>query len=351
MVDREFLKQIHLFYSLNDHDLATIYRILHRLDVPAGTVLIQENEPGDRFYMVREGQVQIIKALNTTAERLLTVVNTGGYFGEMSLLNPDGLRAASARTSMPSVVYEMHYEDFGALLDTHPALALEITRNLSLRLRENDNATIRDLTHANQELTQAYDMTLEGWAKALELRDSGTGGHTHRVTEMTVKLAAHLGIFGDTLIHIRRGAMLHDIGKMGIPDNILLKPGKLDDDEWVIMRRHPQYAVDMLWPIEFLRPSLDIPFCHHEKWDGTGYPRGLRGEEIPLSARIFALVDVWDALTSDRPYRKAMPMPEVLAHLRQQSGTHFDPEMVKVFVDYFKDQLESDEKNSCTQSP
>ena len=184
----------------------------------------------------------------------------------------------------------------------------------------------------NAELTQAYDATIEGWSRALDLRDQETEGHCRRVTELTIRLARVLGIDGEELVHVRRGALLHDIGKMGVPDRILLKPGPLADEEWVVMRRHPDMARDMLWPVEFLRPALDIPYCHHEKWDGTGYPCGLRGEEIPLSARLFAIVDVWDALRSDRPYRAAWPVSRVLDHVRGLSGTHFDPQVVRLFL-------------------
>ena len=162
-----------------------------------------------------------------------------------------------------------------------------------------------DLQRANLELIIAYDATIEGWARAMDLRDKETENHTRRVTELTLTLAKALGIKDSEILHIRRGALLHDIGKMGVPDNILLKEGKLTEEEWVLMRRHPQFAYEMLQPIKYLRQALDIPYCHHEKWDGTGYPRGLKGEQIPLAARIFAVVDVWDAITSDRPYRKA----------------------------------------------
>jgi HD-GYP domain-containing protein (c-di-GMP phosphodiesterase class II) len=155
---------------------------------------------------------------------------------------------------------------------------------------------------------------------------------------MTMQLARSLGIGEAELVHVRRGALLHDIGKMGVPDSILLKPDKLSDEEWVIMRRHPQFAFDMLSPIAYLRPALDIPFGHHEKWDGTGYPRGLKGEQIPLAARLFAVVDVWDALQSDRPYRKAWPEEKVLEHIKAGSGTHFDPEVVKVFLKELKNE-------------
>ncbi len=196
-----------------------------------------------------------------------------------------------------------------------------------------DNAELFNKLHrSNAELMRAYDATIEGWSRALDLRDKETEGHTQRVTEMTLRLAQAMGQSDEELIQIRRGSLLHDMGKLGIPDNILLKSDELTDEEWVVMKRHPQYAYDMLTPIDYLRHALDIPYCHHEKWDGTGYPRGLKGEEIPLAARIFAVVDVWDALRSDRPYRKGWSEGEVRQHIRQQSGIHFDPQVVNVFL-------------------
>ena len=189
-----------------------------------------------------------------------------------------------------------------------------------------------NLQRSNQELAMAYDTTLEGWGKALELRDKKTEGHTQRVADLTLRLAKVLGFKGDELVHIRRGALLHDIGKMGIPDEILLKPGPLSEAEWEIMRLHPQYAHDLLFPISFLRPALDIPYYHHERWDGSGYPHGLKGEEIPLAARIFAVVDVWDALLSDRPYRVAQTGETTHQYLKENSGKLFDPEVVAQFL-------------------
>jgi PAS domain S-box-containing protein len=196
-----------------------------------------------------------------------------------------------------------------------------------------DNAQLFDnLQRSNLDLTLAYDATIEGWSRALDLRDKETEGHTQRVTELTLRLTQPLGLSEVELVHVRRGALLHDIGKMGVPDSILLKAGSLTDDEWKIMRRHPQLAHDLLAPIAYLRPALDIPYYHHEKWDGTGYPHGLKGEQIPLAARLFAVVDVWDALRSDRPYRPAWPKEKVLEHIRSQAGTHFDPRVVDVFL-------------------
>ncbi len=196
-----------------------------------------------------------------------------------------------------------------------------------------DNITLFErLQRSNQELTLAYDATIEGWSRALDLRDKETEGHTQRVTEMTVKLARAMGLTETELIHVRRGATLHDIGKMGVPDSVLLKPGPLTEDEWRIMRQHPQYAYEMLSPIAYLRPALDIPHYHHERWDGAGYPHGLKGEQIPLAARLFAIVDVWDALRSDRPYRAGWPEVKVREHLRSLAGTHFEPRVVEAFL-------------------
>lgn len=188
------------------------------------------------------------------------------------------------------------------------------------------------LENAHQELLAAYDATIAGWSHAMDLRDKETEGHTQRVAELTLKLGEAMQLGKDELIQLRRGALLHDMGKLGVPDAILQKPGKLNDEEWQLMRQHPQYAYDMLYPIEYLRPAIDIPYAHHEKWDGTGYPRGLQGEGIPLAARIFAVVDVWDALTSDRPYRPALEREKVVEYIKEQTGKHFDPDIVDLFL-------------------
>lgn len=189
-----------------------------------------------------------------------------------------------------------------------------------------------------QNLSDTYDLTLSGWGKALEYRDRETKGHSLRVTEMTVKLARNLGFSGCELEHIHRGALLHDIGKMAIPDGVLLKNGSLTDAEWEIIKKHPEYARNMLEDIPYLKPALDIPYSHHERWDGSGYPEGLSKEEIPLSARMFAVVDVWDALVSDRPYRQAWPEKKVMAYIREQSGAMFDPKVVEAFFTLLKNE-------------
>ena len=196
-----------------------------------------------------------------------------------------------------------------------------------------------ELINAHEETILAYDRTIEGWCKALELRDNVTEGHTQRVTELTLMIAKQMGISKEELVHVRRGALMHDIGKMAIPDSILKKPSSLDDDEWIEMRKHPIYAHEMLSRIAYLAPALEIPYCHHEKWDGSGYPRGIAGKEIPLAARIFAIADVWDALRSDRPYRKALPASSAMTYIEENKGSHFDPEVVEAFLLLYKNDL------------
>lgn len=199
-------------------------------------------------------------------------------------------------------------------------------------LTESFNHMVASLRRSQDDLIKAYDSTLEGWAKALELHDRETVGHSERVTRLTLQLAEAMSIRGDALIDIRRGALLHDIGKMGIPDSILNKNGSLTEQERAVVRLHPTHAYNMLKNIDHLNSAMEIPYCHHEKWDGTGYPRGLQGEAIPLSARIFAVVDVFDALISNRPYRQAMEREDVIAYLLEQSGRHFDPDVVDAFI-------------------
>jgi putative nucleotidyltransferase with HDIG domain len=189
-----------------------------------------------------------------------------------------------------------------------------------------------DLQRSNLDLSLAYDATIEGWSRAMDLRDHETEGHTQRVTDLTMNLARFMHVDEPQLTAIRRGALLHDIGKMGIPDAILLKEGKLTDKEWVLMRKHPQLAHEMLMPISYLHDAIAIPYCHHEKWDGTGYPQGLAGDQIPLVARIFAIIDVWDALTSDRPYRKKWTEQKARKYIEEQRGRHFDPRVVDAFL-------------------
>jgi hypothetical protein len=229
-----------------------------------------------------------------------------------------GLIALGSRRS--GIPYAGEDLDFLDALAAQSSLAVEISR------------LINNLQNKNIELENAYNSTLEGWSRAMDLRDKETEGHTQRVTELTVRLSKEF-VFSETeLANIRRGSLLHDIGKMGIPDGILLKHEKLNKDEWKTMKMHTIFAYEMLSPIDYLNQALDIPYCHHERWDGNGYPRVLKGEEIPFTARIFAIVDVYDALRSDRSYRKAWTKSKTIEFIKQESGKHFDPQVVETFL-------------------
>jgi putative nucleotidyltransferase with HDIG domain len=260
-------------------------------------------------------QLYWLKMENFNAQYAVPLIAKGQVKGVLSIFH----RASLAPDS--------EWFDFMEALASQAAIAI-------------DNATLfQNLQRSNAELALAYDATIEGWSRVLDLRDKETEGHSRRVTEMMLQLARALGFSEQELVHVRRGALLHDIGKMGVPDGILLKEGPLDDAEAALMRKHPEFARAMLYPIVYLRPALDIPYCHHEKWDGTGYPRGLNGEQIPLAARIFSVVDVWDALRSDRPYRKGLEKETVRAHIQERAGKDFDPHVVEMFLQL---QIEND---------
>ncbi len=287
-------------------------------------------------------QDQCVVYANQAAARLLGAARAEDLLGTSGLgfVHPDfraAVRGRMFQTGVLGVLQQRWVRRDGRVIDVE-AVAGPIEHEGKparqvLARDVTDRKRAEERVHAlNGELTQAYDSTIEGWSRALDYRDHETEGHSRRVTELTLRLARAVGMEEDELVHVRRGALLHDIGKMGIPDRVLLKPGPLDDGEWAIMRRHPTLAHEMLSPVAFLRDALDIPHGHHEKWDGTGYPRGLAGEAIPLAARLFAVVDVWDALRSDRPYRRAWTVARTLDHVRDLSGTHFDPAAVRVFL-------------------
>ena len=243
-----------------------------------------------------------------------------GYFGVPLIAKGELVGVLEVFQRAP-LVHGAEWLDFLKTLASKAALAI-------------DNSTLfDDLQRSNAELAQAYDATIEGWSRAMELRDDVTEGHTQRVAALAVRVGRLFGLGDAELAQVRWGALLHDIGKMGIPDGILLKKGTLTETEWSVMKKHTVFACDMLAPIRYLRLALDIPCAHHETWDGTGYPLGLKGEQIPLVARIFAVVDVWDALRSERHYRSSWPVTQVREHLRALSGTHFDPQVVKVCLD------------------
>ena len=331
---------------------------------PAGQVLVRDISESKRAEVaLLESETRYRSLVEQSPEAIF--VHSGGRFVYVNAAMAALLAAGSAEVLTGRSLYDFIHPDSLALVRRRVAHSLTGAVNPLVQLRflrldgspvdvegvsggvlyagePAGQVVLRDITERKRaeesilalhaELLHAYDATIEGWSRALDLRDHETEGHSRRVTEMTLRLARAVGLPEAELVHIRRGALLHDIGKMGVPDSVLLKPGPLDDSEWAIMRRHPALAKEMLDPAEFLRPALTIPYCHHEKWDGSGYPQGLCGNQIPLAARLFALVDVWDALSSDRPYRASWAPARVQDHLRGLAGTHFDPGLVPVFL-------------------
>ena len=279
------------------------------------------SKPGDGLsgWVIQHGEIVRCSDVLHDSRYIETVpgLNSGLYVP---------LKAGDRTIGVISV--ESEIPDYFTPEDEHMAITLAAQAAAALE----NIRLFKDLQRSNDDLFRAYDDTIEGWSNALDLRDKETEGHTQRVTALTEELARAMGIPDTNMIHVRRGALLHDIGKMGVPDRILLKPDKLTDDEWVIMREHPVHAYNLLSRIEFLQPAINIPHYHHEKWDGSGYPEGLKGEQIPLEARVFAIIDVFDALTSDRPYRPAWPRAKAINFIRENSGAQFDPRVLEAFM-------------------
>jgi putative nucleotidyltransferase with HDIG domain len=330
-------------------DLA-VRQVVQRLGVDAASVLVRDEAERVLRPAASAGFRAASSATRTVALGDGVAGGMNEHEGPVSIDGRDRLRARIVRARLiedegieayDAVPLRAHGEFHGVLEVFHRAPATRshewrtdlVAFGDQIAIAIDQATTAAALRETNRQLVEAYDTTIEGWAAALDLRDEETQGHSRRVTDLAVKLATRLGVSEADRVRIKRGALLHDIGKMGVPDAILSKPGPLDEAEWAVMKQHPSLAHQLLSGTPFLRDALDIPYGHHERWDGTGYPRGLAGESIPLAARIFAVVDVYDALSSDRPYRAAWPRDRVLAHLRAESGTHFDPTVVRAFLD------------------
>ncbi|NTV12715.1 MAG: HD domain-containing protein [Desulfobulbaceae bacterium] len=277
-------------------------------------------------------------ALTREIRHIANLSENSGEFRRPELLQEEGVVSYCALPLVAKGEIKGILEIYHRHLFTPDPEWLDFLQSLAIRaaIAIENAALFSELQRSNTELILAYDTTLEGWSHALELRDRETQGHTQRVVELTKEIAKEIGIREEQLVHITRGALLHDIGKMAISDAILLKEGLLTEEERELMRKHPVYAMEMLSPIAYLQPALDIPYCHHERWDGTGYPRGLKGAQIPLAARIFAVADTWDALFNARRYHEAWSYEKVCAHIRERAGSHFDPEVVQVFLQTIK---------------
>lgn len=341
-IDHEQFRKLFPFYFVIDQSMHIVETgsVLARL-CPEMTIGIPLK---DSFKLSRYGQVDLDEAfiLRQTASLIVFEAINSTLFLRMQVLfleNPRRFLFVGSpwlRDAEEVKVHGIVLTDFAIHDPTVDQLQLNKSTRISLRDAKELNTKLEqrniELQGAYTETLEAYTETLEGWARTLDAKDSETEIHSKKVTRLTMDIAKRFGIADQDLEDIRRGALLHDIGKMKVPDVILLKSGPLTEDEWGIMRTHPQIAYDILKPIKYLAKSLDIPYCHHEKWDGTGYPRKLKGDEIPFAARIFAVVDVWDALTSDRPYRKAWTRERVTDHMKANSGTHFEPEVLNTFL-------------------
>ena len=325
------LKHVILQFSVDATDILLWNENTQRLEYAAGngfhTDLLQQTHLhlGDGYAgraALEQRVIYVPDVMNETSNLSLTMISKNeqfkSYYG-VPLIAKGKIKGVMELFRRERYELTTEMQSFLNTLANQAAIAVD-----SLEL-------FNEINNKNFELQQAYDRTLEGWSFALDIRDKESENHSQRVTLMTEQLAKQMGFSDEELIHIRRGALLHDIGKLGIPDNILLKTGELTNEERKIIQLHPIYAYDWISPIDYLMPALDIPYCHHEKWDGTGYPRGLKGEEIPLAARIFAVIDVWDALSSDRPYRFAWPVEKIVEFIHAQAGIHFDPKVVEEF--------------------
>lgn len=330
------LRRVPLFAQLSENALLDLAAKSALTNLDAAQTLFYQHDVGDTLYIILDGEIQLLTTFHD-ATLLLSVLYAGDFFGEMALFD-DSTRSATARAGQPCRLLEIHKQEFQALLQSHPPLNTDLLRLLSLRVRETTLFRLGELIRKNQELAQAnallqknYDATLHALSAALDLRDQATRGHSQRVTAYTLLIAIELDVPDSAREALRLGALLHDIGKIGISDTILRKPASLTPAEWSEMRKHPELGTALIEKIEFLESARDIVLSHHEKFDGSGYPHGLRGTNIPLGARIFAIADVFDALTTFRPYHDPISPQSAVAVIRSQSGSSFDPHVVAAF--------------------
>jgi CRP-like cAMP-binding protein len=329
------LRRLDFFAGMSEENLVQVARAAQPRRFRAGQVVFEENSAADSFFIIRSGRVQITKRLESGGQMLLAEEGPGAFFGEIALLD-EGPRTATARALEPTSLLQISGGDFKLLLDQAPLLGYAMLRVLSGRLRGTDARRVAELERSNQELKMAYRETIQALVNTLEARDPFTRGHTGRVTTIARAIAEQMHLSGDELENIEFGALLHDVGKIGVPDEILKKPEPLDSEQMEDIRLHPVKGREILGSIAYLEGIIPCVLYHHERYDGSGYPEHLAGTDIPLPGRIISVADAFDAMTIDRPYRKAMPYRRALAELRKEAGKQFDPKVVRAFLKVLK---------------
>ncbi len=333
---RKILSQVAVLAPLSAEQLDMLADLTDLCEFPPGAMLIEEGTPGESFFIIEKGTVLITKQLGNM-ELIIARRGPGSVLGEMALIE-DTVRSATVRAETSVRALRISREGLEYMLSSSFVVTLDVIREMSRRLRETDQQMIASLLQKNIELQRAqrllersYDATLVALTRALDLRDRETEGHSERVANLAVEIGKVLGLSERQLQNLWRGGLLHDIGKIGVPDLILQKPGALTPEEWTIMKQHPVWGARILEKVDFLADAIPVVRHHHEAWDGSGYPDGLRGEEIPLLARIFMVADAYDAITNDRPYRSKRSSEEALEIIRGEKGRQFDPKVVEAF--------------------
>ena len=319
------------FAGIPEEQLRLVASVARQRRFRAGQIIIEENSAADTFFIIRSGKVRITKRLETGEEMFLAEECEGGFFGEIALLD-EGPRSATARAVEPTSLLEISRNDFKVLLDQAPLLAYAMLRVLSGRQRSTDARRVADLERSNRELKMAYRDTITALVNTLEARDPYTRGHTGRVATIALAIAGRLRLSDEERENIEIGALLHDVGKIGWTDKILNKHEPLDNKEYEDIQEHPVKGRNILSAIPYLDGVIPCVLYHHEHYDGGGYPEHLAGTDIPLPGRIISVADAYDAMTTDRPYRRALPARRALAELRREAGRQFDPKVVRAFL-------------------
>jgi putative nucleotidyltransferase with HDIG domain len=325
------LRRMDFFSDMPEGHLRLVAGVARQRRFRAGQIIFEEDSAADTFFIIRSGKVRITKRLENGDENPLAAEGPGGVFGEIALLD-EGPRTATARAVEPTSLLEISRNDFRVLLKKAPLLAYAMLRVQSTRQRSSDARRVAELERNNRELKMAYRETVTALVNTLDARDPRARGHTRRVTAIAKAIAAQLRLSGDEQESIEMGALLHDVGKIGVKDEILRKPAKLNNEEREEIREHPAKGRDILRDITYLAKAIPCVLHHHERYDGRGYPERLAGADIPLPGRIISVADAFDAMTIDRPYRRALPLQQALAELRREAGRQFDPKVVRAFL-------------------